>query len=68
MVFLRDPDGDAGARPLHLRRLHLRLPHLHPGVEVSWVRGHNQELGALTPQSLNVKLGPRSNYHKGRVV
>ena len=23
---------------------------------------------ALTPQSLNVKLGPRRNYHKGRAA
>ena len=23
---------------------------------------------ALTPRSLNVKLGPRRNYHKGRAV
>ena len=48
MVFLRNPDGDAGARSLHLRRLHLRLPHLNPGVEVSWKRGHNQELAGVT--------------------
>ena len=24
--------------------------------------------GALTPRSLNVKLGPRCNYHKGRAA
>ena len=70
----------ATARPRHGRR-RFEITEKDPTRAFSWLkaattaftfkthlRHYAKRAFALTPRSLNVKLGPRRNYHKGRAA